>query len=129
MLSVCTVFVSRSVPPVKVTLAFPTGAPAESVTVPLIRPAVEAKIFVGLGSEIELRVAVAVRASLSQPVFVAVIAEELRAGAEKVKLPLLSVTAEPMAVATVTPAMGEQFIAFFTLPEIVPGAAEVPGLW
>lgn len=129
MLLVCTVLLTRSVPPMKVMLALATGAPAESVALPLMCPAVETNIFVGLGSAVELSVAVAVRALLNQPVFIAVTAEELRAGAGKLKFPFTSVRAEPAALATVTPAMGEQSIAFFTFPEIVPGAVEIPGLW
>ena len=70
--------------------------------------------------------AAAVRASLSQPGFVAVMAKKLRALAAKLKFPLLSVTAGPADVATVTPVMAEQSMALFTLPEIAetPGAAD-----
>ena len=72
-----------------------TGAPPLFNTCPLIWPAVEINILVGLGSATALSVDVPVRASLSQPALPAVIDNDLRALAGMVKLPLASVTAEP----------------------------------
>src|SRR5262249_18350812 len=92
--SVVTVLVRRSFPPVKVTVA-DTGAPPLLRTCPLIRPAVEIKILVGLGSAAALSVEVPERALLSHPDLPAVIARDLRALAGMEKLPLASVTADP----------------------------------
>src|SRR6516225_1035348 len=88
--SVTTVLVARNLPPLKVSVAPATGAPPLLRTSPLIRPAVDTKIFVGLGSAVAFSVDVAKRALLCQPVLPAVIASDLRAFSGMVKLPLLS---------------------------------------
>src|SRR5438270_2504012 len=93
--SALTVLLKRSLPPVRVRVAPATGAPTLFSTCPLICPAVEINILVGLGCSTASTVDVPVRASLSQPDLPAVIANDLRALAGMVKLPLASVTAEP----------------------------------
>src|SRR5450432_2489003 len=93
--SAVTVLVRRSLPPVKVKVAPTTGVPPLFRTCPVIWPAVEINILVGLGSATAFRVELPQRASLSHPVLPAVIARDFRALAGMVKLPLASVTAEP----------------------------------
>src|SRR5258708_235545 len=93
--SAVTVLLSRSLPPAKVKVAPATGAPPLFSTCPLIRPAVDTNIFVGLGSATEFRVDVPVRASLVHPDLPALIVRDLRALAGMEKLPSASVTAKP----------------------------------
>src|SRR5712672_759252 len=89
--SAVTVLLKRSLPPVNVKVAPATGAPPLFSTCPLICPAVEINILVGLGCATASSVDVPVRASLNQPGLLAVMARDLRALAGMVKLPLASV--------------------------------------
>jgi hypothetical protein len=80
LLVLTTVFVCRNLPPLKTTVAPVIGIPALSRTKPVMRPAVDIQILLGLDPAVVFGVEVTVRALLIQPGLLAVIATELLAG-------------------------------------------------